>query len=399
MAGRPRAVVTGLGVKTPCGTDPDQMWTLLLAGRSVARRVTGFDPSGLPVDFGCEVPPFDLDCYLTAKEDRRADRATRLGVSAAQDAVVDAEGFDAAPERRAVVVGTTGGPGPAAARRAGGPPAPATLPNAAAAALAIRHDVRGASLCVATVGASGGHAVGEALRLVREGAADVVLAGGTDAPLGPAALRAYHDLGVLSGRTGDPGRASRPFDATRDGFVLGEGAAFVVVESAEHAARRGARVYAELAGFGRTTDAYHATAPEPDGEGVARAVAAALHDARLTTRDVVHVSAHACSTPAGDLAEARALAAVFGPGGVPVSAPKGVMGHLMGAAGAVEAVLAVLAVRDGLAPPTANLVDLDPRCEIDAVTAVPRKTGDGAVVTVSSGFGGHNAALVLHPAP
>ncbi|MFC4564357.1 beta-ketoacyl-[acyl-carrier-protein] synthase family protein [Nocardiopsis mangrovi] len=409
MTDRRSAVITGLGVRTPFGSDPDEMWSALLAGRSAARTITRFDTTGLPVDFACVVPPFDPAPYLTPKEDRRFDPVTRLGVSAAQDAVSDAGGPTAPPERRALVVGESHGgahtqesvllaPDEHGRGRPSALYVPKTMLNATAAAIAVRHGIRGPSLCVATACASGGHAVGEALRLIRDGSADVVLVGGVDAYITPTFVLAFHGLGALSTRTRDPEHASRPFDTDREGFVFGEGAAFLVIESPEHAERRGARVHAELSGYGRTTDAYHLTAPDPDGDGIRRAMLAALRDARITADDVAHVNAHATSTQAGDLAEARAIAGVFGPHRVPVTSCKGAMGHLIGAAGAVEAVVAALTLREGLIPPTANTDTPDPLCEVDIVTGHPRKLGEGAVVSNSLGFGGHNAAIVLRPA-
>ena len=408
MARRTRVAITGIGVRTPMGDHPKELWNALTAGRSAVSRITRFGTDGLPADFACQVPPFDTATYMTAKEASRMDPATVLACCAASDALADAGGPAAPPERRAVVIGTAIGSNRTIESTLldnggtdRGRPYPMHVPkgmhNAAAATISMRHEILGPSLTVSTACASGGHAIGEGLRLLRDGSADLVLAGGADACVSPTKILALARAGALSRRVGDPAGASRPFDSGRDGFVLAEGAACLVLEPLDRARDRGARVYAEIAGYGRTSDAYHLTMPDPDGAGAYRCMRQALDDAGLTPGEVAHVNAHATGTPHGDLAEARAIARLFGPGGVPVTAPKSMLGHGLGASGAVEAVIAVLSLLHRTVPPSINLDDPDPACEIDAVVR-PRPAAPGPVLSNSFGFGGHNASLVLAPA-
>ncbi|MEV4477998.1 beta-ketoacyl-[acyl-carrier-protein] synthase family protein [Nonomuraea salmonea] len=402
MGARVRVAVTGLGVRTAAGNDLAGFWRTLVEGRSTARTITSFDAGELPVGFACQVPAFDPAPYVTGKEARRMDRATLLAVCAAADALADAGGPHVPPERRAVVTGTAlgGTETSEAALLGGGQPGalyvPRTMPNASAAFVSMRHDILGPSMTVSTACASGGHTVGEGLRLLRDGSADLVVAGGTEACVSPTILLAFHRCGALSQRGHEPERASRPFDAARDGFVLAEGAAFVVLERLDDAVRRGARVYAELAGYGRTSDAHHLTSPDPKGDGAERCLRQALADARLTPGDVAHVNAHGSGTVLNDVTEARVIARVFGPGQVPVTSTKSIVGHAIGAAGAIEAVVSVLTLHERLIHPTINLDVLDPECEVDVVRE-PRPPGAGAVVSTSFAFGGHNAGLVFTP--
>jgi 3-oxoacyl-[acyl-carrier-protein] synthase II len=333
---RARVAVTGMGVRTPAGAHPKELWDALLAGRSTARTITSFDAEGLPVDFACEVPDLDLDGYVKPRDARRMDRVTRLAFCAATDALADADYPLAAPERRAVVTGTGYG-GVATQELAFGTldergrawPGPLHIPmsmhNAAAAEISIRHAFLGPSMSVATACASGSHAIGEGMRLVRDGTADVVLAGGMEAGVLASALVGFGRAGALSRRVSEPERASRPFDADRDGFVLGEGAAFLVLERLEDALRRGAHVYAELSGYGRTSDGHHLTAPDPGGDGAYRCMRHALADAGIAAADVVHVNAHATSTRLNDEIEARAIARLFG-----VDVLVELQGHVLG---------------------------------------------------------------------
>ncbi|MFI7632955.1 beta-ketoacyl-[acyl-carrier-protein] synthase family protein [Nonomuraea sp. NPDC049400] len=405
MASNTRVAVTGLGVRTPAGHHAKDLWETLAAGRSTARIITSFAADGLPVNFACQVGDPKWEEHVTVRQAHRMDRTTLLAVCAAADAVTDAGELHAPPERRAVMTGT-GQAGNETYEQAMlghgefGNPTPLTVPksmhNAAAAWISMRHQVLGPSLTVSSACASGGHAIGEGLRLIRDGSADVVVAGGAEACVSPSVLLAFHRCGALSRRVTDPERASRPFDIDRDGFVMAEGAAFVVLERLEAARRRGARVYAELAGYGRTSDAYHLTMPVPDGGGAERCMRQALTDARLSPGHVVHVNAHGTGTPLNDLAEAQAISRVFGPGQVPVTSTKSVIGHALGAAGAIEAVVSALTVFHGAAHPTANLDTLDPGCDIDVVRA-PRALAPGAVLSNSFAFGGHNASLVFTP--
>jgi 3-oxoacyl-[acyl-carrier-protein] synthase II len=405
-AGRPRVVVTGVGVKTPAGTDVDSFWARLRSGDATARTVQGFDPSPLPVRFAGEVLDFDPVPYFGPKESRRQDRVTQLGFGAAADAVGDAGELGADPSRCAVIIGTgVGGLQTLeenervylekGAARVSPFFVPMMMPNATAGVVAMQLGWTGPNLCVATACSAGAHAIGEGARLIRDGAADAVMAGGTEAAVTPITIAAFARMGALSTRNDAPERASRPFDAERDGFVIGEGATCVVLESMERARARGATVYGEVAGYGRNADAYHITAPSPGGAGAAVCMQMALDDAGIEPSAVGHVNAHGTSTELNDAAEAEALRKVFGDSPPPVTSTKGVTGHLIGAAGAVEAVAAILAVRDGVVPPTANLERLGDEIELDVVAGSEREVGPKPAISNSFGFGGHNACLVL----
>jgi 3-oxoacyl-[acyl-carrier-protein] synthase II len=404
--GRPRVVVTGLGVKTPAGNDVATFWDDLGAGRASARTIESFDPSELPITFAGEVRDFDPVPYFGPKESRRQDRVTQLGFGAAADALSDAGELGADPSRCAVIIATgVGGlhtleenqrlyfeKGPA---RVSPFFVPMMMPNATAGVVAMQLGWTGPNLCVATACAAGAHAIGEGVRLIRDGTADVVMAGGTEAAVTPLTIAAFARMGALSSRNDEPERASRPFDAERDGFVIGEGAGCVVLESLERARARGTTVYGEVAGYGRNADAYHITAPSPGGAGAAVCMQLALDDAAMNPSAVGHVNAHGTSTPLNDAAEAEAVRKVFGDSPPPVTSTKGVTGHLIGAAGAVEAIAALLAVRDGAVPPTANLEQLGDDIELDVVAGTPRDIGPKPALSNSFGFGGHNACLVL----
>jgi 3-oxoacyl-[acyl-carrier-protein] synthase II len=404
--GRARVVVTGAGVKTPAGTDVDTLWERLRSGVATGRTIESFDPSELPVRFAGEVLDFDPVPYFGPKESRRQDRVTQLGFGAAADALDDAGELGADPSRCGVIIGTgVGGlqtleeneriyleKGPS---RVSPFFVPMMMPNATAGVVAMQLGWTGPNLCVATACAAGAHAIGEGVRLIRDGAADVVMAGGTEAAVTPITISAFARMGALSTRNDEPERASRPFDTERDGFVIGEGATCVVLESLERARARGATIYGEVAGYGRNADAYHITAPSPGGAGAAVCMQLALDDAGIATSAVGHVNAHGTSTELNDAAEAEAVRKVFGDSPPPVTSTKGVTGHLIGAAGAVEAVAALLAVRDGIAPPTANLEHLGDDIELDVVADSPREIGMKPAISNSFGFGGHNACLVF----
>jgi 3-oxoacyl-[acyl-carrier-protein] synthase II len=401
--------VTGIGVKTPAGLDVDSFWGRLLEGRSAAGPIRRFDASGLPVGFACEVSEeFDPVAYLGIKEARRADRVAQLGFAAAVDALAMAGTLAADPHRCGVVGGT--GVGGLATQEAEelvmlnkGPTrvspflVPMMMANATAALVALHHGWTGPNICVATACAAGSHAVGEGVRMVRDGSCDVVLAGGTEAAITPVALAAFARMGALSTRRDDPASASRPFDADRDGFVMGEGAAFLVLERWDRAVERGAAILGEIMGYGRNSDAFHITAPSEDGAGAVACMELALEDAGLTSADIGHVNAHGTSTPLNDVSEARALTKVFGGTPPPVTSTKGVTGHLVGAAGAVEAAASILAMQHGLVPPTANHQRTDPDIPLDVVAGSPRPVEPKPVLSNSFGFGGHNATLVLGP--
>jgi 3-oxoacyl-[acyl-carrier-protein] synthase II len=407
--GRPRVAITGIGVKTPAGNDADTFWQTLVAGRSAAAPLTIIDASALPVRFGCEVAGFDPTAYVGPKEARRLDRVTQLGLAAAIDAIGDAGEVNADPARCAVVVGTgVGGLQTMedqvstylqkGAARVSPFFVPMMMTNATAGTVAMQFGWTGPNLCISTACAASAHALGEAARLIRDGTADVVLAGGTEACLTGSAISAFARMTALSSRNDDPEHASRPFDADRDGFVMGEGASALVLEPVERALARGATIYGEVVGYGRNADAYHITAPSPGGEGAAACMQMALDDAGLVATQIGHVNAHGTSTPLNDAAEAEAIRKVFGDTPPPVTSTKGVTGHLVGAAGATEAVASVLAIRNGLVPPTANLERLGDDIHLDVVAGEARDLAPQHALSNSFGFGGHNVSLILAPA-
>jgi 3-oxoacyl-[acyl-carrier-protein] synthase II len=406
--GRVRVAVTGLGVKTPAGTDLDTFWSRLLSGRTTAATIQRYDPSPIPVRIGCEVLDFEPTQYLGPKEARRLDRVTQLGFAAAADALADAGDPGADPARCAVIMGT--GIGglitleeqitvyvDKGAGRVSPFLVPMMMTNATAGTVAMQLGWTGPNLCISTACAASAHAVGEAARLIRDGTSDVVMTGGSESSMTPVAISAFARMTALSGRNDDPEHASRPFDADRDGFVMGEGASALVLENWERAVARGARIYGEVVGYGRNADAYHITAPSPGGEGAAACMQLALDDAGLTASAIGHVNAHGTSTPLNDAAEAEAIRKVFGGSAPPVTSTKGVTGHLVGAAGATEAVACLLAMRDGQVPPTANLERIGDEIQLDVVADAPRSVAAAPALSNSFGFGGHNATLIFAP--
>jgi 3-oxoacyl-[acyl-carrier-protein] synthase II len=408
MTGRARVAITGMGVKTPAGTDLETFWSTLVKAESNAAPITQFDATDMPVGFACEIADFDPVAYLGPKESRRQDRVAHLGFAAAVDALAQAGEIGADPSRCGVVVGT--GVGGLRTQEAEervlfekGPTRvspfliPMMMPNATAALVAMQHGWTGPNLCIATACAAGGHAIGEAARLIREGSADVVLAGGAEATVTPIAMASFARMGALSTRREDPAHASRPFDADRDGFVMGEGAAFLVLEEWDRAVARGATIHGELLGYGRNSDAFHITAPSPDGSGAVACIQLALDDAGLKPGQIGHINAHGTSTPLNDAAEAGAITKVFGEGTVPVTSNTGVTGHRIGAAGAAEAVASVLAIAHGHVPPTANHERRDDDVTVDVVAGSPRDLAAAPVLSNSFGFGGHNVSLVIGP--
>jgi len=407
--GASRIAITGLGVVSAAGSTLDSFWASLLAGRGVAREVEHLDVSDAPIRFGCEVTDFDPLSVLTNKEAKRADRITQFTLGAADAALADAALGDVDPARVGIVMGTgfggletaeegarefLGVKNPALKGRINPLFVPMVMPNAGAAALSLRRGFRGPCMSVSTACAAGANAIGEGMRLLREGSADVVICGGAEAPLTPWVMTAFAAAHALSERAEDPFTASRPFDRDRDGFVMGEGAGVVVLERLDAARARGATIRAELLGYGRNADAHHPTSPPPDGRGAVDCMRLALADARLDPAAVAHVSAHGTSTAFNDVAEANAIRTVFGVGGPPVTSVKGVLGHAIGAAGALEAVASVLTLETGTIPPTANCVNVDPEIDVDVVRE-PRELGDGIVLSNSFAFGGHNAVLAF----
>ena len=406
-----RVVVTGMGATTPVGGTVADTWDAILAGRSGARRLE-FDwvaQYELPVTFAAQLhtPP---DQVLAKVETRRLDPSSQYALIAAREAWADAGSPDIEPERLAVAVGSgIGGvhtllnqwdtlreKGP---RRVYPLAVPMLMPNGPAAAISLELSARAGSHTPVSACASGAEAMGDAVQLIRSGRADVVVAGGTEAAMHPMPIAGFAAMQALSTRNDDPEGASRPYDISRDGFVLGEGAAVIVLESEEHARARGARIYAELAGVGMSADAHHITAPEPEGSGAARAMLEAITTAGASPADIAHINAHATSTPVGDVAEANAIRRAFGDlaGSIPVSATKSMTGHLLGAAGALEAIFTILALHHRLAPATINLVDLDPEVGLDVVRGAHRQLPAGELLALdnSFGFGGHNVALAF----
>jgi 3-oxoacyl-[acyl-carrier-protein] synthase II len=408
-------VVTGMGIISPSGRGVTDAWNGVLSGKSAAAVDEHLVAAGTPVTIACRVPAFDPDEELGRGASRRLDRFTHLALLAAREAVHHAglaDGDDdqittTDPDRVGVLLGSgIGGAETWAeeyprylekgAKRVSPMFVPKMLSNTAAGTVAIRTGARGPNLTVNTACAAGASAIHVARDLIRSGAADVVLAGGVEAGITGLSVSAFAQMGALS-KHEDAATASRPFDIDRNGFVMGEGAGVVVLESADHAAARGATPLAVVAGAGASADAHHATAPPEDGGGAVLAIQRALEDAGIDLATVGHINAHGTSTPLNDSAEARALRAVFGDhlDGIAVSSTKGVTGHTLGAAGALEAIFAILAMRDGVVPPTANLINQDPEIVLDVVAGAPRELAIDAVLSTSMGFGGQNAALVL----
>ncbi|MEB2325125.1 MAG: beta-ketoacyl-ACP synthase II [Sorangiineae bacterium] len=408
-SGRRRVVVTGLGCVSPLGRDAASTWTAAVAGVSGVRALTRFDTSDLPTRFAAECAPDLAPRGLSTKEVRRLDRSARLVLVAAEEAIADA-GLEANPDRdrTGVVIGTAIGGIVTlldsydamlerGARRVSPFTVPMTLPNMPAGYVSMQHGLRGPIGCPVGACASGAQALGAAARLIERGDADLVVAGGTEAAVHPLVIAAFAAMRALSTRNDEPERASRPFDLDRDGFVLGEGAGVVVLEAAERASARGARVRAEWLGYGEAADASHPASPAEDAGGARLAMERALADAGLAPEQVDAVNAHATSTPAGDRSETLAIRSVFGAHAdrLPVSATKSVTGHLLGAAGAVEAILCVLALEAGLLPPTINLDRPDPACALDHVAPKAREREVRAVLSNAFGFGGVSASLLL----
>jgi len=402
-------VITGLGAITPLGLDAPTTWDGLVAGRSGVRTITAFDPSRLTVRIAGEVQGFDAEALLGPKRTRRSARFSQLAVGAAREAVADA-GLDvaSAADRLGVVMNSAVAGVPETERniealRTGGPRdvsayyVPATIPNMAACEVAIDLGAHGPVTASALACASGNYALLEARRLIVSGEADVVVAGGTDAGITEAMFAGLANMGPLSLRNDEPERASRPFDADRDGFVFGEGAVVLVVESAAHARARGARSYGSVAGGALTSDAFHISAPEPGGAQAAAAMRLALERTDTAPGDVDYICAHGTGTRANDLVETLAIRAALGPAadGVPASSPKSMVGHLIGAAGALSAMACLLAMRDGVLPPTINLDTPDPACDLDFVPLHARQATVRTAVANAFGFGGQNCVVVL----
>ncbi len=402
-----RVVVSGIGPVSPVGTGVEDFWGALVAGRSGVSKISNFDPSELPVQIAAEVHDFSPADWMTPKEAKRTDRVVHFAIAAAKLAWKDA-GEPEVDQGRTGVFFSTGIGGLSSllaqhkvflergADRVSPFMVPMLMPNAAAGHVAMAFGFTGPNECITTACAAGAHAVGEAFRAIRDGYADVSLAGGTEASILPLTVAGFAQMQALS-RNPDPTRASRPFDRDRDGFVMSEGAGAVVLEEAERAVARGARIYAELAGFGASADAYHITAPEPEGLGAIQAIQACLEDAGEPADAVGYVNAHGTSTQLNDASETRAIKKALGDhaSGTPVSSTKSMTGHMLGAAGAIEAGVAALVVHNGEIPPTINHEHPDEVCDLDYVPNESRKADVRLALSNSFGFGGQNAVLAF----
>ena len=404
-----RVVVTGMGAVTPLGRSVAELWAGLAAGRSGIGQITLCKTDGYPTTIAGEVPDFDPREYMDAKEARRMSRASQLAVAAAREAFADA-GLDPAalPDESGVLLGTGNSSFPdleAATRtlveRGGMRISPfamsAVLPSMSAGQIAIQLGLRGYNSTVSTACAAGTQAIGEAAEVLRRGAAEIVVTGGTEAPICETGLAGFCVIRALSTRNDEPERASRPFDARRDGFVAGEGAAVLVLETLAHARARGARPLAEILGLGSSSDAFHVTAPPPDAGGAIRAMSWALQRAGVGPDEIDYINAHGTATPHNDAAETKAIKGVFGERAreIPVSSIKSMIGHCLGAAGAIEAVATICALREGLIPPTINYEEPDPVCDLDYVPNEARHAPIRTALSNSFGFGGQNASLVI----
>lgn len=405
-----RVVITGLGMLSPVGIGVDAFWDSLVSGRSGIGPITRFDASDFPTQIAGEVQDFDPGQWLDRKEAKRMDRFAQFAVCAAKMAVEDT-GLDLSSidtDRVAVIFGSgiggmqtfeeqtrilmEKGPG-----RVSPFFVPMMISNMAAGQISIHLQVHGPSISIVTACATATNAIGDAFRLLQRGDADVVVSGGSEAAVTPLAMAGFSSLKALSTRNNEPTRASRPFDRERDGFVMAEGAAVLIMETLEHARQRGANIYAEVIGYGSTADAYHITAPDPEGAGAAKAMQAALRDAGIEPGQVSYINAHGTSTDLNDKLETAAIKKVFGDSAykVAVSSTKSMTGHLLGASGAVELAACMLAIRDGVIPPTINYEFPDPDCDLDYVPNVARKASVEVAMSNSFGFGGHNATVVI----
>ncbi|GEC88185.1 MULTISPECIES: beta-ketoacyl-ACP synthase II [Brevibacillus] len=405
-----RVVITGVGVVSPVGNDAQTFWNSLLEGKSGIDRVAAFDASDYPTQIAGEVKNFDPEQYMDKKDIRRTDRFVQFGLAAAKMAVEDAK-LEITPEnaeRVGVYIGSgIGGlttweeqhsvlleKGP---RRVSPFFIPMLIANMASGAVSIQYGAKGPTSSAITACATGTNAIGDALRLIQFDHADVMIAGGAEATVRPMGFAGFCSAKAMSTRNDEPQKASRPFDQDRDGFVMGEGAGVLILEELEHAKKRGANIIAEVIGYGMSADAHHITSPSPGGEGAARCMASALKDAGVDPTEVQYINAHGTSTDQGDIAETQAIKSVFGEHAykLAVSSTKSMTGHLLGATGGVEAIATAYALRDQILPPTINLENPDPECDLDYVPNHARKATVNVAVSNTFGFGGHNASIVL----
>lgn len=407
---RPRVVVTGMGIICPTGNSVNEAWDNAAAGKTGIRTITLFDTSHLDNHFGGEVKGFDPEEFLGRREARRTDRVTQLGLFAAQQALEDS-GLEVTPDNQ-YEVGCIMGSGiggidsifksiQAFLERGAGAVSPLMvpmmLPDSPAGKVSMMWGLRGPNFAISTACATGNNSIGEASEIIRRGAAKAILAGSTEAGLRDITIASFNNMKAISRRNEDPERASRPFDVDRDGFVVAEGAAMLMLEDLDHAKARGAKIYAEILGYGHTSDAYHITAPLETGEGAAKAIEFALKDAQMEASDIDYINAHGTSTPLNDKSETIAIKRALGEIAyeIPISSTKSVTGHLMGAAGSVEAVFSIMAIKHNFIPPTINLENQDPECDLNYTPNVGVEHKIDRVMSNSFGFGGHNAVLVF----
>lgn len=405
-----RVVITGLGVVSSLGTETEAFWKNILAGECGIDRITSFDASAFDCQIAAEVKNFDpTPAFPSAKEVRRSDPFTQYGIFAGYQALLDS-GLDlerADRDEIGVFIGsgigglhTTGEQHKVLLARGPGRLSPFMIPmlilNMASGLFSMFYKLRGPNVATCSACATSTHAIGEAWRTIKMGDAKVMFAGGTEATIVPLGIGGFCAMKAMSTRNDEPKKSSRPFDLGRDGFVMGEGAGVVVLEELEHAKKRGARIYCEVLGYGNTADANHMTAPSPEGEGAARCMKMALRSARLAPESVSYINAHGTSTPQGDVCETQAIKSVFGPHArkLAVSSTKGATGHMLGAAGAVEMVICAKAIQQNVVPPTINLDNPDPQCDLDYVPHQPREMPVEVIVNNSFGFGGHNSTLI-----
>lgn len=403
-------MITGLGVVTSIGHDVASFWASLVAGRIGVDRVTLFDPSSFACQIGAEVRDWEVTAHMDPKEARRNDRYTHFGFVAAKQAVADS-GLDMSmedPDRVGVIIGSgIGGMhtyetqlqilhdrGP---RKVSPFTIPSLIGNMCSGLVAIEYGARGPNFGMVSACATGTHSLGEAAHAIRRGDADVMFAGGSEAAITPFAYASFCSMKAMSTRNDEPKRASRPFDRNRDGFIMGEGAGILVLESLEHAWARGARIYCELAGYAATCDAYHITQPDPDGKGLSMAMRRAMASAEVAPADVDYINAHGTSTPYNDKFETLAIKRVFGEAArrVAISSTKSMTGHLLGAAGGIESVICVKTIENGVIAPTMNLEDPDPDCDLDYVPNAARRAKVRTVLSNNLGFGGQNASVIF----
>ena len=408
---RKRVVVTGMGAICALGHSVSSVWSAMVAGETGVETITSFDPAGFGTRFAAEVGDLPVNDLLGRKQARRMDRFTQFAVIAARQAVTQS-GLDVSrePERVGVIIGSalsgfetfvtatetmlTAGP-----RRVSPFAVPMTIPNMAPGTVAIDVGAKGPAFAHSSAFASGAHAIGEGTRMIQDGRADAIVAGGAEAPILGLALAAFGAMGSLSRRNGEPRRAVRPFDAERDGCAMGEGAGVIVLEAREHALGRGAEILAELTGYATTADAFHEVQLAPGGDGIARAMSGAILDAGIEPSGIGYLNAHGTATVMNDAYETAAIRTAFGEAApeLAISSTKAMSGHLLGAAGGLEAIISIQALRDGILPPTINLETADPACDLDYIPGIARHQRVDAVMSNSMGFGGHNVSLIFAP--